>query len=73
MLVGFWMLSFSIFSNLDISACIFKANDPLDTCSISFGSTQNKQQYDTKITATDFKKSYVDLKYDNNFFGFFNS
>ncbi len=32
-------------SDLDVGACIFYENMPIETFNISFESTQNKQQY----------------------------
>ena len=48
-------------SDLDVGVCIFQGNVPIETFNISFESTQNKQQYGTRITCTDVKgKSYGD-------------
>ena len=41
------------FSDLDVGAYIFKENVPIETFNIPIESTQNKQQYDTKITSTE--------------------
>ena len=46
-------LRVQILSDLDVGACIFHENVPIETLSISFESTQNKQQYGTKITSTE--------------------
>ena len=46
-------LRVQIFSDHDISECIFQENMSLETSNISLESTQNKQQYDTKITCTE--------------------
>ena len=51
--------SFFFFSDLDVGACIFQENVPIDTFNISFGSTPNKQQYATKITCTKVKKRFI--------------
>ena len=37
------------YSGLDVGACIFQENVSIETFNISFESTQNKQQYGTKI------------------------
>ena len=42
-----------IFNNLDVCACTFKENVPIETFHILFESTQNKLQYGTKITCTE--------------------
>ena len=39
--------------DLDVGACILLENVPIETFNISFESTQNKQQYGTKITCTE--------------------
>ena len=49
------------FSDLDVGACIFYENVPIETFNISFESTQNKQQYDTKITCTEVRWVLVTL------------
>ena len=40
------------FSDLDVGTCIFYENVPIETFNISIESTQNQQQYGTKITCT---------------------
>ena len=37
------------FSGLDVGACIFLENVPIETFNISLESTENKQQYGTKM------------------------
>ena len=45
-------------NDLDVGACI---NVPVETFNIPFESTQNKQQYGTKITSTEVRgESYGD-------------
>ena len=39
--------------------CMYQ-NVPIETFNISFESTQNKQQYGTKITSTEEEKSHGD-------------
>ena len=41
------------FSDFKDGACIFKENVPIETFNVLFESTQNKQQYGTKITYTE--------------------
>ena len=46
-------------------------NVPIETFSISFESTQNKQRYGMKITCTEVRgKSYGHFKCDNKIHGF---
>ena len=47
------------FSDLDVDACIFQENGPRETFSISFESTQNKQQHGTTITDIEEEKVMV--------------
>ena len=42
-------------SDLDVGACIFYENVSIETFNISFESTQNMQQYGTKITCAEVK------------------
>ena len=54
-------------SNHGDSACIFKENVPIETFNITFDSTQNKQQYGTKITYIDVGgggRDYGEMKFD---------
>ena len=53
------------FNDLDVGACIFLEHVPIETLNISFESTPNKQQCDTKITCNRCKeKNYGDKKCD---------
>ena len=45
--------------NLDVGACIFKENLPIETFNILFEKQQNKRQKDTKITYTDVRKKVM--------------
>ena len=50
-------------SDRAVGACIFKENVSLETFNISFESTQNMQQYGTKVTTQRYgerKKRYGD-------------
>ena len=47
------------FSDLDAGACIFQEKVPIETFNTSFESTQNEQQYGTKITCTEVRKVMV--------------
>ena len=54
-------------SDLDVGACIFKENVLIDTFTILFESTQNKQQYGTKITCIGVRKRFNNFKNCYNF------
>ena len=43
-------------SDLDVDACIFYRDVPIQTFNILFESTQNREQYGTKITCTAVRK-----------------
>ena len=59
------------YNELVDSACIFKENVHIETFNISFESTQNNQQYGTKITCTELRgKILCDYKKYYNFSGF---
>ena len=65
-----------LLSDLDICACIFQENVPIETFNISFESTRNKQQYGTKITCTEVRSGGVGgdlwrLEMFSNFFKLF--
>ena len=49
-----WMQIF--FSDLDVGACIFQEDVPVEIFNISFECTQNKQQYGTKITCIEVRR-----------------
>ena len=56
------------FSDLDVGACIFQENVPIEISNISIESTQNKQQYGTKITCTEVRETVWWLEMGYNFF-----
>ena len=57
------------FSNLDVGACTFHENVPIEIFNMSFESKQNKQQYGNTIICTEVRgKSYGDKKCDTTFF-----
>ena len=60
--LGLWSFTWAdYFSDLDVAACVFKENGPIETFDVAFESSQNKQQYGTKITGTEVReKSYDD-------------
>ena len=49
-------------SDLDVGACIFYRDVPIQTFNILFESTQNREQYGTKITCTEVRKVMEILK-----------
>ena len=52
--VGLWDAEF--LSDHDVGACIIQENMLIEIFKMSFESTQNKQQYGTKITWTEERK-----------------
>ena len=57
------------FSDLDGTCMVLYENMPIETYNISFESTQNKQQYGTKIIYTKVKweGGYGELKFIKNY------
>ena len=49
-------------SDLDVGACIFYENEPIETFNTSFRSTQNKQQRGTKITGIVIRKKVMVIR-----------
>ena len=54
-----------MFSDLDVGACIFYKNVPIETFNISFESTQNKQQYGTNLTCTEVRLEEKNMENKN--------
>ena len=54
-----WVMASFFPRDLDVGECIIKENVPIETFNISFESTQNMQQYGTKIACTEVRKKLL--------------